>query len=130
MGADPHGFVGKFQAIRGADNARATATGIYDALHRNPATRTAMAPSTAYVYAKSYSFDGARENLVRLKEIPKEAWTDEMVELVEREGRDNSQLRWANSDGRSIPNLVTDHLNDLLDREPVPLPVEEEDFPF
>jgi hypothetical protein len=132
QGADPHGFVGKFQAIKGDADARVIAARIFDTLHRNPATRTAMAPSAAYVYSQSGSFDSARANYARLIEIPKEAWTDEMVELVEREGRDNTQLRYGIEmpSGRPIPNLVTEHLNQMLNREPVDLPVEEEEVPF
>lgn len=122
---DPHGFVGKFQAIPGDPDPKVIADRIYGTLHRSPATRTAMAPSTAYVYAHSGSFDSARANYARLIEIPKEAWTDEMVELVERKGRDNTQLRFGGQDGRPIPNLVTEHLNELLDRDPVPLSVDE-----
>jgi hypothetical protein len=125
--ADPHGFIAKFQAIPGGDDARVIAERIYDTLHRNPATRTAMAPSTAYVYAHSRSFDSARANYARLIEIPKEAWTDEMVELVEREGRANTQLRFGAESGRPISNLVTEHLNELLGRDPVPNTVDEFD---
>ncbi len=119
QGADPHGFIGKYQALPGDTTDRAAYTlarGIFDTLATNEMTKAKMAPAVAHAYANSHSFDDARANLNMLKTIPAAFWTDEMVERVESAGTTNSQLIDGNFDGRPIPELVTEHLDELLER--------------
>lgn len=121
QGATPHGFIGKFQAVPGDATPLASyniAYGIYESLRIHDMTKAAMAPAAAYMYAHSASFDEARTNLERLLEMPKEAWTDQLVQLVEEAASSNSQLAWGKYNGREIPTVVRSHLDALLERKP------------
>jgi hypothetical protein len=58
-----------------------------------------------------------------------------MVELVEEAGRENSQLEFGNWYGQSIPEVVSEHLDQLLERERKDSPSGtspsgEDDLPF
>lgn len=121
QGATPHGFVSKWQGLPGEEGEGAAirlGTGIYDILTEHEKSRAKMAAATVNRYANSTSFENAKANTRRLFKIPKELWTDAMVEEVERAGTDNTQLAdafWGN--GR-VPGAVSRHLDDLLDRNP------------
>ena len=104
--------------------------------------RPLVIKSVALRYANSISFDDARANWARLQKIEADEWTPEMIEIVEREGVDNRQLREGvatdpvTDAGRSIPELVSDHLDRLLNRQPSDFPDfattggSEDDIPF
>jgi hypothetical protein len=95
-GADPHGFISKFQALPGDTSQLAShhlAKGIFEVLVASQKTAAKLAPAIAERYSEAHSYDDARANLGRLQEIPADHWTTEMVELVEKAGRENSQLR-------------------------------------
>lgn len=126
QGADPHGFIGKYQAVNG-DTSPWAAPNITDrvvhALWANPQTRPLMDRSAAVAYAESTSFDNARTNFARVRELGADEWTEEMVEMVETAGRENRQLEEGVSLEREtynepIPALLKEHLDDLLDRHP------------
>lgn len=134
QGADPHGFFAKYQGVPGSESIHAAwhiADGILDALIKNPKTKGKMGPSIVRRYATSQSFDRARENTQYLIDMPKELWTIEMVEQVERAGTLNSQLGngvWIETQQR-IPDFVREHLDDLLDRKSKPARAELFELP-
>lgn len=144
-GADPHGFISKFQALPGDTSQLAShnlATDIFQVLVASPKTAAKLAPAIAKRYSEAHSYDDARANLGRLQNIPAEHWTPEMIELVEKAGRENSQLEDGVYYDEQIPAVATRHLDELLgaDRarfpavegEPgwVPAPPSESDIPF
>jgi hypothetical protein len=144
-GADPHGFISKFQALPGDTSQLAShnlATDIFQVLVASPKTAAKLAPAIAQRYSEAHSYDDARANLGRLQNIPAEHWTPEMIELVEKAGRENSQLEDGVYCDEQIPAVVARHLDELLgaDRarfpavegEPgwVPAPPPESDIPF
>lgn len=119
--ADPHGFIAKYHGAPGDPGPYADwtiADGIFDALVRNPKTKGKMGPPIVRRYCTSTSFDYARKNTAYLLDLPKEQWTDDMVDAVEKAGSENSQLDdgvWI-PDNTRIPDLVREHLDELLDR--------------
>jgi hypothetical protein len=126
QGAEPHGFIGKYQAVNGDTSpwaAQNITDRIVDALWANPQTRPLMARAAAVAYAESISFDNARANFARVRELRGDEWTDEMVRMVESAGRENRQLEEGISLERDtlnepIPDLLKKHLDQLLDRTP------------
>jgi hypothetical protein len=139
QGADPHGFIGKYQAVPGDATplaAHSIGTRIFETLRTNDMTRAKMPPALVHAYAHSSSYDDARANLGRLKQIPGEHWTDDLVQTAERAGQENSQLYDGVWYGEKIPAVLTSHLDELLDREPSPdtsdfVPVDADDeVPF
>lgn len=120
--ADPHGFFAKYHGAPGGQGLYADwtiANGIFDALVNNSKTKEKMGPAIAHRYCTSRSFDRARENTQLLIDMPREMWTDQMVEEVEAAGPENSQLDqgvWIPTQQR-IPDFVSEHLDGLLDRK-------------
>jgi TIR domain len=133
--ADPHGFFAKFHGAPGGQGAYAhwtIADGIFDALVKNPKSKDKMGPAIVRRYCTSGSFDRARENTQYLIDMPKEIWTDEMVDEVEKAGPKNSQLDkgvWISTQQR-IPDFVAEHLSELLDRKSEAAAAEVSDFEF
>lgn len=132
--ADPHGFFGKYQGVpSGGDGPYAhwqIANGIFDALLKNPKTSGKMGHAVARRYCTSTSYDEARKNTAYLLDLPKEQWTDEMVDEVEKSGTENSQLVdgvWL-PDNTPIPEVVSAHLDELLDRAGTRLKIDGSDF--
>lgn len=144
-GADPHGFISKFQALPGDTSQLAShnlAGAIFEVLVASPKTAAKLAPAIAQRYSEARSYDDARANLTRLQQIPADHWTAEMIEKVEKAGRDNGQLEHGIYYNEQIPAVVSRHLDELLgaDRprfpaaegEPgwLPAPSSESDIPF
>ncbi len=133
QGADPHGFIGKYQAVNGDTSpwaAQNIADNVVHALWANPQTRPLMARVAAVAYAESTSFDYARAHFARVRELGADEWTDEMMEMVEAAGRENRQVEDGVSLEREtynqpIPALLKKHLDDLLDRHP---PIDASEF--
>lgn len=71
-------------------------------------TTAKLGSAIAQRYSDARSCDDARANLYRLKKIPKEHWTPEMIELIERAGRENDQLRRAVYGRREVPDVVSE----------------------
>jgi hypothetical protein len=142
MGVDPHGFIAKYQAIFIPDKTTPynVADAVFDALARNPRTSGAMAPAITRRYANSNSFDNTRAAFVLLETIPKAAWTDAMVEQVERAANLNSQVGDAVlPGGRKVPEAAEELLQDIRgdaatddDFAPIPAPgaAVDDDIPF
>lgn len=140
LDADPHGFISKFQAAtpRG-DSAAWVADAIFRALVGHGAAVYAMATPIAYRYASSGSFDGARGNFQLLQDMPGEAWTRELVEIVERAPEGNNQIEQAVVGqgpfaGRPMPNAAAELLGPIRERlgmnvAPAPA-LPDDDIPF
>lgn len=121
-GSPPHGLASKYQAIGGSSGwnaGRQIAHHVLDVLLDQPPTRPLMTKAVVLLYAKSPSFDAARANLSRVKSLGAEEWTEEMIDIAERGGRENDQLSQGVSylDGnRPIPEVLAGHLDQLLNR--------------
>ena len=132
VGADPHGFIGKFQAlpIPGGVPVSSVADRLFDALAKNRSTALAMAPAIVRRYEKSGSFDNTRAAFGLLQAIPRSAWTPTMMEQVERAANENSQVEHANlPGGRPVPEAAIELLRDIRG-EPEPRVRTDGDIPF
>jgi hypothetical protein len=132
-GEQPHGFVGKWQGIPGEDPddelaARKLARKVFEVFVENQKTRVEMASAIVDRYVNSTSFENARANTSRLMKIPKELWTKQMIEDVERAGKENSQVGDAFWYRGKVPSAVSKHLDELLGRRQDPAPVDTSDF--
>ncbi len=132
-GEQPHGFVGKWQGISGEDPddesaARKLARKVFDVFVENERTRAEMASAIVNRYVNSTSFENARANTSRLMNVPKELWTEQMVEDVEQAGKENSQVEDAFWYGGKVPSAVQKHLDELLERRPDPAAADTSDF--
>jgi hypothetical protein len=133
MGADPHGFIGKYQAIPSSSEHDATYADIeamLQALVRHPSTAAKAAPVAVHRYARSGSFDAARDGYKLLQAIPAQEWTPSMIDEVDRAHSENSQLQHGNlvPTGRPIPEAVNELLSDM---RPAPLAAPtDDDIPF
>jgi hypothetical protein len=133
LGADPHGFIGKYQAItvpHGATPA-SVATLVFDALATNPLTANKMAPAIVHRYANSKSFNGTEQAFVLLESIPTSAWTEAMIEQAERAASENTQVKNAClPDGRKAPAAVEAILKDVRGDSPPLVSPSDDDIPF
>lgn len=97
-------------------------------------------PAVVRRYVNSDSLDNTRAAFVLLETIPRSAWTDAMVEQVERAPRLNSQVGDAVlPGGRKVPDAVRDLLSEVrpdgalitdADFQPAHTPAGDEDIPF
>lgn len=118
--ADPHGFIEKYQALQGDAGqfaAEAIAERIRETLEAHDLTRAAVASATVTRYAESHSFDDARTNLRRVREIAAELWTPRMLERAETAGRQNVNLSDGDDYGTPIPRSLSRHLSELVGRD-------------
>jgi TIR domain-containing protein len=97
LGADPHGFIAKFQAVTLDPNPHPThaADTMFRGLLQHPRLGDLLARPVVRRFAATGSFDGARNNFPLLARVPAEAWDRDMVEMVERAVEENSQLKHA-----------------------------------
>lgn len=116
LGVDPHGFIGKYQAATPKNTAApAVADAIFRALARHSRAMHDMAGPVVHRYAASGSFDGARANFALLEQVPDDAWTAELVEVVERAADANTQIELAVvSEGRFAGQAMPSAAADLL----------------
>jgi TIR domain len=122
-GTNPHGFIGKYQRMnaRTTEEVGGVASRLFSLLASNDRTRDKMILPIAMRYARSYSFDDARENFDRLKTISKENWTPELGEIIEDAPANNGQVREAGTnDGDAMPEAATKFVDEMLDRRPEP----------
>lgn len=128
LGANPHGFIGKYQCMTAQEDedAYAVARRLFDLLIQHEKTAERMVPVIAWRivkrYAESHSFDNARENFDQLKAIPKEYWTAELAELVEQAPNENTQIAFARVGSERMPDAASHLLDEMLDRPPAVRP--------
>ncbi len=142
IGTDPHGFIAKLQAITIPDHTTpySVADGLFDILARHSMTAEALVPAVVRRYVNSDSLDNTRAAFVLLETIPRSAWTDAMVEQVERAPRLNSQVGDAVlPGGRKVPDAARELLSEVrpddaliteADFQPAPRLGGDEDIPF
>ena len=121
VGRDPYGFIGKYQAMQGyGKEARELATEIVGIVGAHPLTANRMVGPLVASFARSGSFESARQNLSRLLALPDSAWTPELVALVRTALTENGQLREAVAPkqlgSRPLPEIVGERL-DRIERE-------------
>ncbi len=132
QGADPHGFIGKYQAVTGdtsgIGSGRTIARRILDALWASDMTRGLVARPAVVAYAKSISFEEARIHCKRVLQLGADEWSEDLVEMAEEAGKENRQLEeglWLERGAdynKPIPQLLSAHLDSLLKRSPPPEP--------
>jgi len=139
IGTDPHGFIAKLQAITIPEHTTpyTVADSLFDILARHSTTAEALLPAIIRRYVNSDSFDNTRAAFVLLETIPRSAWTDAMIEQVERALSLNSQVGDAVlPGGRKVPDAVRELLNvirpdgALTTHEPAPTAGGDDDIPF
>jgi hypothetical protein len=120
-GLDPYGFIGKYQALNALGKTPLVLAGeIADIAIDHALTASRMAAPTAEIFAHSYSYDNARENLLRLMRIPKSEWTPEMVQLVGDALGENSQLRDGVAPTASGPREIPEAVREMFAALPLP----------
>jgi hypothetical protein len=132
LGADPHGFIGKYQAITVPQGAipSSVATFVFDALATNPLSAKEMAPAIVHRYANSKSFKSTGEAFLLLESIPASAWTEAMIEQAERAASENTQVKNAGlPDGRKAPAAVEAILKDVRGDSPPLVSPSDDDIP-
>jgi TIR domain len=93
-GLSPYGFIGKFQAFnpRRYGDPNEMCQAIYELLRDNKRARTAMAGALVHRFENSDSYAEARDNVDRLKTVPPEAWTPDLLDRIERAHEFNRQI--------------------------------------
>jgi TIR domain len=138
LGENPHGFIGKYQRMsaREDEDAHDVAMRLFHLLTEHEKTAELMGPTIAMQivvqYAESNSFDDARKNFEQLRAIPRDSWTPELAEIVERAPDENSQIAFAKVGREKMSEAASRYLDDVLDRLPSVAQgqIEEEDVPF
>jgi hypothetical protein len=133
FGLVPYGLLGRYQALRakrGQDPAD-IALSVFELLVRKEQSRDAMASALVNRWATTGSFSGARDNYSFLKKIPREAWTQPLINEV-WEARDrNDQLRDANINWRPSEQALEELFSGLPYARPTRTPQRvDDDIPF
>lgn len=95
MGVDPYGFIGKVQGltlpggVTPASRPMNLSSQIFDLLAKNPLTSARMTDPIVRRFAQSWSWDNSRSAWPYLTALPREAWTEERLELVREAARSN-----------------------------------------
>ena len=121
--ADPHGFIGKYQALSIPQGATYSAVAdlLYTALAKNSLTAEAMAPVVVRRFEGSHGFDAARAAFALLREIPRLAWSATMIEQVERAVKENDQIYYGNlPGGRPISEAANELIREVRGEPEVP----------
>ena len=141
-GAASHGFVFPKQAFEANPDDSDAAIKIAKEICRlvkgeEPTSIPDPAHAAARRYARSRSFDQARQNLQPLLNLKASEWTPEMVELVETARRENGQVGEAWWYEELVPDVLAEHLDDIgvhrpprPSSEPVPSAPSDSDIPF
>jgi TIR domain-containing protein len=97
-GLAPYGFIGKFQAFspRRYQDDDALCDALFAALRDNESSRRRMAEALVNAFEESPNFAAVVSNVDALKDIPREAWTDELLDRVEQAHENNRQISDAN----------------------------------
>lgn len=133
LGADPHGFIAKVQAVTPPAGSRPheVASLVFEALALNPATAGAIAPAIVRRYATSESYEATREAFALLRTIQEGAWTEVMLEEVERAAGDNRQVGEANlPDGMRVSAAAAEIVQRVRANTATSVGVGDDDIPF
>lgn len=117
-GADPHGFVYPKQGFEAGPDDPDAASRIAKEVCRivkgeEPSSIPDPAAASVRKYARSHSFDQARENLGKLMKLRPADWTPGLVELAMESGKNNGQLSAAWYYEELVPDALIAHLEDI-----------------
>jgi hypothetical protein len=135
MGADPHGFVAKYQAIpsvTGHAGAFDDVDKMLRAMARSPLTTRRIAPSVVRRFVRSKTGDAARTGFDLISSLPTTSWTPDLVRQVLDAVADDPQFEHSNvadGSGRPIRIAVEELLEPLRAEERVGVEADE-DPPF
>ncbi len=131
LGKKPYGFVNDFQAlpVPQGRRRREVADDVFMALARNHRTRTAMPPRVVRRLEVGEDCEAVPRLLALLQDLPNDAWTDPMIDGLDRAIGANMALSNAKlADGTS----ARDAASELLQRVGPEVPVQhgDDDIPF
>lgn len=111
---NPYGFAGRFQAMpaNGVDP-HELATRVADVLRIHPGSKAAMAEAVVDRFVTSYSYDNARDNFARLRQVPADTWTPDLATSTRQALVDNPQLEQAEFQNQPLPSRTLDLLTSL-----------------
>jgi hypothetical protein len=93
VGADPHGFVGKWQAIQGQGlDPHRLAKRVVEIVQAHPLSRQRYAEAMIERFCNAGSYDDARKTYRTITNIPKELWTPELAQQVRAAITTNGEL--------------------------------------
>jgi hypothetical protein len=131
LGKKPYGFVNDFQAlpVPQGRRRREVADDVFMALARNHRTRPAMPPRVVRRLEVGENCEAVPRLLALLQDLPNDAWTDPMIDGLDRAISANMALSKAKfADGTS----ARDAASELLQRVGPEVPVQhgDDDIPF
>jgi hypothetical protein len=135
-GADPHGFIGRYQAlpVPSPSTPAAVAEGVFGTLARNRLTAASMTPAVVLRFERAETSEEVRAMFELLRGMPSEAWTPALMDQVERAGQMNDVVRGAGLPGnRLVVEAASEMLQALRGTPPlgaVPLQRADDDIPF
>ncbi len=105
MGADPHGFLGKYQGLSGFDKeAIQISKEIFTALTGHESTRIKMALAVIQLFVHSDSYSNAIFNMSLLEQLP--VITPDMAEQLKKSVNENSQINGAFGISERVSQLL------------------------
>jgi hypothetical protein len=119
---DPYGFIGRYQGLTlragalGALDQSRLSDALFALLARHQMTKARMTEPVLHRFANSWSWDNTRAAFPFIRELPKDAWTEERVQRVQEAAKSNVDLREGNLlDGRRtpVPEALESHLRSL-----------------
>lgn len=119
---NPHGFLGRVQAVQGSEDAHVVARAIHDSLSENPLTRSAIVDASLHALSLAGSFYEANStaNRLRGRDI---RWTAERLDVLE-DALKNPQV----SDAFDAKPFIRRTLK--AQRPTSPPPPDDDDVPF
>jgi len=92
LGADPHGFIGKYQGYTASDkNFKLIAKNLAEILINNKSTSSKMTHALVSLFENSDSFAGAKDNMDKLEMIT--ALPSELATRIKSAQKNNGQIR-------------------------------------
>jgi hypothetical protein len=122
MGVDPYGFIGKVQAVTLSKDFAGNWRGdelsnkVFEALVNNPLASALMVDPIVRRFADSWSWDNSRSAWPFLKNLPREAWTDDRLTRVREAAKSNVDVTegvLADGTGIKFPVHLENHLRTL-----------------
>ena len=115
-GLNPYGFIGRFQAFnpRRYDNRNDLCRAIYEVFRDNELSREAMAAAIVHKFENSDSYAEARDNMDLIKSVPREAWSDPLLDRIEKAHETNRQIEEADYHFRhTVPAEAREFVNEM-----------------
>jgi hypothetical protein len=121
FGLMPYGFLGTYQAlsVKRGQTPPDIALAIFELLVRKGESRDAMARALVNRWANTVSWAAARENYGFLKKIPRDAWTQALVDDVCEARERVHDLRTANINWQDSETALRDLFDGLPFQQPV-----------